>query len=117
MSVETGSQSLLIEVMGNETDGTTQDEETVEDTHLKVIFGFFLSEGTTVSDEIDKAHGNTTINVQDKVVLLACGDTLDGKGVVEELVVGEALQHKLLDQLDTEIWVVAGLDLVTNTGN
>lgn len=34
MPVETGPESLLVKVMGNQTNGTSEDKETVEHTHL-----------------------------------------------------------------------------------
>lgn len=41
MSVQTSAQSLLVEEMGNKTNRTTKDEETVEHTHLEVVFRLF----------------------------------------------------------------------------
>lgn len=117
MTVETGAQSLLVEVVGNETDAATQDEETVEDTHGEVILSLLRGEGTAVAEEIDEADSNAAIDVEDQVVLLGGGDGLDGQGVVEELVAGELGKDVLLDKLDTQIGVVAGLDAVTDTGD
>lgn len=34
MPVETGPESLLVKVMGNQTNGTSEDKETVKHTHL-----------------------------------------------------------------------------------
>lgn len=36
MSVQTSPQPLLIEIMGNQTNGTTENEEAVENTHLPI---------------------------------------------------------------------------------
>lgn len=117
MSVQTSAQSLLVEVMGNETDRTTEDKKTVEDTHLEVVLCLFGAEGARVSEEVDEADGNATVDVENEVVLLRGGDGFDGEGVVEELGGWEVLQAVFLDERDTEIGVVPRLDTVTNAGD
>jgi hypothetical protein len=117
VTVETGAQSLLVEEVGNQTNGATKDEQTVEHTHLEVVLSLLGGEGTAVAEQVDEADGDGTVNVEDKVVLLAGGDGLDGNGVVEELGGGEVGLAELLDERDTEIGVVARLDTVANTGD
>lgn len=116
VAVQTSAQALLVEVVGNQTDGTTQHEQTVEDTHAHVVLDLLVGEGTAVAEQVNEADSNTTVDVENQVVLLGGGDSLDGNGVVEQLGAREVLLDKLLDQLDTQIGVVAGLDLVANTG-
>ena len=41
----------------------------------------------------------------------------NGEGIVQQAVAGEVLANILLDELDTEIWVVDALDLVPNTAD
>lgn len=117
MPVETSPQPLLVKEMGNQTDGATEHEETVENTHLQVVLSLLVGESTTVTDKINEADGNAAIDVEDKVVLLRCCDGFDGEGVIEQLCAGEVLLDVLLDELDTEIGVVAGLDPVADTGD
>jgi hypothetical protein len=117
VSVKTSTQALLVEVVGNETDTATQDEETVEDTHLHVVLDFFGGEGTAVAHEVHEANGNATVDVQDQVILLGSGDSLNGNGVVEQFGAREVLLGELLDQLNTKIGVITGLDTVTDTRN
>ena len=117
VAVETGAQSLLVEEVGNQTDGATKDEQTVEHTHLKVVLSLFGGEGTAVAEKVDEADGDGTVDVEDKVVLLAGGDGLDGNGVVEELGGGEVGLAELFDERDTKIGVVARLDTVADTGD
>lgn len=117
MTVETSAKSLLVEEVGNQTNGATKDEQTVEYTHLEVVLSLFGREGTAVAEQVNEADGDGTVNVEDKVVLLAGGDGLDGDGVVEELGGGEVGLAELLDERDTEIGVVARLDTVTDTGD
>lgn len=81
--------------------------------YLKVVLGFFGSESTTVPQQINEANSNTTIDVEDEVVLLRGGDTLNRKGVIKELVGWEALLNEFLDEFNTQVRVVSGLDLVT----
>lgn len=81
--------------------------------YLKVVLGFFGSESTTVPQQINEANSNTTIDVEDEVVLLRGGDTLNREGVIKELVGWEALLNEFLDEFNTQVRVVSGLDLVT----
>ena len=83
--------------------------------YLEIVLSFFGSEGTTVPQQVNKADGDATVNVEDQVILLGGSDALDGKSVVEELVSLEAFLDKFLNKLDTEIRVVARFDLVANT--
>ena len=117
VTVETGTKSLLVEEVGNQTNGATKDEQTVEHTHLKVVLSLLGGECTAVAEKVDEADGDSTVNVEDKVVLLAGGDGLDRNGVVEELGGGEVGLAELLDERDTEIRVVARLDTMTDTGD
>lgn len=41
VTVQASAQSLLVEVVGNETNASAQDEQTVEDTHLEVVLSLF----------------------------------------------------------------------------
>lgn len=115
MTVKTSTQTLLIEVMCDKTDGATKNEETVQNTHLHVIFRLLSRERTAVAHQVDEADSNGTINVENQVILLGSGNRLDGKSVIQHLARWETLLDKLLDELDAEVWVVAGLDLVANT--
>lgn len=115
MSVQASAQSLLVEVVRNQTDATAEHEQTVQDTHLQVILNFLGSEGTTVAEEINEANGNATIDIQDEVILLRSGHSLNSDSIVKQLGAGEVLLRIFFNQLDTEVRVVAGLDSVSNT--
>jgi hypothetical protein len=117
MPVETSTQPLLVEEVGNETDTSAEDEETVKNTHLEVVLSFLAGERTAVTDEVNEADSDAAINVENQVVLLRCCDGLDGQRIVEQLGAGEVLLDVLLDKLDAEIGVVTGLDPVANTGD
>ncbi len=117
MPVQAGLQPLLVEVVGDQTDASAQNEETVEDTVLHVVLGLLAAEGTRSSHQVNEADGYTAINVQNQVVLLGGGDGLDGDGVVEELGGGEVGLAELLDEGDAQVGVVAGLDAVADTGD
>lgn len=117
MTVQSGAQSLLVEVVRNQTDATTEDEQSVQNTHPHVVLDFLTRESAAVAHQVHEADGNAAVNVQDQVVLLRGGDRLDGNRVVEQLGAREVLLGILLDQLDTEIRVVARLDSVTDARN
>ena len=117
MSIQTGPQTFLVKVMRNQTNTPTKYEQSVQDTHVQVVFGFFGAEGATVSHQINKADCDAAIDVENEVVLLGSSDGLDSDSVVEHLAAREALFDELLDKLHTEIGVVAGLDFMANTGD
>jgi hypothetical protein len=84
MTVQAGTQSLLVQEVCNQTDAATEDEQTVQDTHSHVVFCFFRAESTARSQKVDEADGDTAVNVEDQVVLLGGGNSFNSKGVIEE---------------------------------
>lgn len=117
MSVETSTQSLLIEIVSNQTNATTENEQAIENTNPEVVLDLFTGKCTAGPHEINEANSNATIDVQNQVVLLRCCHRLNGNGVIEETGTGEILLCVFLDQLDTKIGVVAGFDSMPNTGD
>jgi hypothetical protein len=117
VTVQTGTQALLVEEMRNKTDRSTQDEKTVEDTHLKVVFGLLGAECAGVAEKVDKADSDAAVNIKNEVVLFASRNGLNSEGVVEQFGGGEIGKTVLLDKRDTEIGVVARLDTVADTRN
>lgn len=67
MTIERSSEPLLIEVVSNEADATTQNEETIEGADLDVLVRLLAGEGAAVTKEVDEADSNATIDVQDKL--------------------------------------------------
>ena len=86
MSVERGAESLLVKVVTNESNRTTEDEETVEGTnlivkefspgatqhahpitHFNILLSFLRVECTTITEQINEADGDATIDVQDEL--------------------------------------------------
>lgn len=115
MSVQPSSQALLVEIMGDQADASSQNEETVENTHLQVIFGLFWAKGAAVAHKIDEADSNAAVNVQNEIVLLGRCHGFNRNGILEHFAAWEALLHKFFDKLYTEIGIIARLDLVANT--
>lgn len=97
MSIQTGPQALLVKVMRNQSNTPTKHEQTVEDTHVQVVFGFLGAESATVPHQINKADCDAAIDVKNEIVLLRGSDSLDSDGVVEHLAAREALLDKLFD--------------------
>jgi hypothetical protein len=114
MSVQPSPQPLLIEVMRNQTNRTSQNEQSVQNAHLHVVLGLFSAESTAVAHQVDEADGDAAVDVEDQVVLFGGGDSFDSNGIVEHLAGWEALLDKLFDEFDTEIGVVARFDFVAN---
>ena len=117
MSVKPGPQSLLIQVMGNQTDASAQYKEPIQHTHVQVIFRFLRAESAAIAHHVDETHRDTAINVEDQIVFFGGGDSFDGNGVVEHFARGEVLLHKFFDEFDSEIGIVSGLDLMANPRN
>jgi hypothetical protein len=115
MTIETGAQSLLIQIMGNQTDAATENEEAVENAHAEVVLRLFGREGAAVAEQVDKADGHATVDVEDQVVFLGGGDCLHCDGVVEQFVGGEVLGDEFLNELHAKIGVGSRFDAVTDT--
>jgi hypothetical protein len=58
-------QPLLVQVVSNEPDATTEDEQAIQSTDLGVLIGLLWRESTTVTQEIDKAHRDATVHIED----------------------------------------------------
>jgi hypothetical protein len=117
MSVQAGTESLLVQVMGNQTNASAQNEQTIQDTHLEVILGLLSAKCSTVAHQVNEADSHGTIDVQDQIVLLGRSDRLDSKSIIQHLAAGEALLDELLDELNSQIGVVSRLDFVANSGD
>ena len=115
MTVKAGSQPLLVKVMSNQPDTASENEKSIEDTHVQVVLSLFWREGATVAEEVDEADGNTTIDVEDEVVLLGRGDSLNRDSVIQEFVRDKVLQHEFFDELHTKIGIGSRFDAVANT--
>eukprot|EP00128_Syssomonas_multiformis_P007856 Colp12_sorted_trinity150504_noHs@35 len=114
VAVQTLLESLLVEVVADETDGAAQNEEAVKSTNINVLLALLRREGSAVTEEIHKHDTDRAVNVQDQVGLLGGCHLLNFKGEVEQRSGGEVLLGVLLDDLNTEIGVVQGLDSVTD---
>ena len=117
VAVQRSAETLLVEMVADEANAAPEDEETVESANADVLVCLLSTKGAAISQEIDETDRNTTIDVEDEGILLGSGDLLDGKGVVEQRVTGEALANVVLDELDTQIGVVDALDLVADTAD
>ena len=67
MTVQRGAQALLVEVVADETDGATEDEEAVQGADLDVLVRLLGREGTGVAQQVDEADGDATVNVEDEL--------------------------------------------------
>lgn len=83
--------------MRNQTNTSTKHEQSVEDAHGQIVFGFLGTEGAAISHQINKADCNAAIDVENEIVLLGGSDSLDSDGVVEHLAAGETLLDEFFD--------------------
>lgn len=101
MSIKTCSKTFLIQVVSDEANASAEYEKSVENTHLKIIFGLFRAKGATVAHEIDETDSHTAIDVEDQVVLFASSDRLYGNRIVEHLAAWETLLDEFFDKFYT----------------
>jgi len=114
VAVETLLEPLLVQVVAHETSSATQDKETVQGADLHVVLSLVHGEGARAPHQINKADGDAAIHVEDQVLLLGRGDLLHLQGEIQDRVAGEVLLHILCQNGDPEIWVVLGLDAMSN---
>ena len=79
MAVERRSESLLVEMVTNETDATTKDEETVQRANLDIFICLFSSECSTVTEKVNKADRDATVDVENELDILVRLDIEPGK--------------------------------------
>jgi hypothetical protein len=70
MAVERCSESLLVEMVTNETDATTENEETIQRANLNVLVRLFPSERSTVPEEVNEADCDATIDVENELDII-----------------------------------------------
>jgi len=79
MAVERRSESLLVEMVTNEADATTKDEETVQRANLDIFICFFPSECSAVTEKVNKADRDATVDVENELDILVRLHTEPGK--------------------------------------
>lgn len=67
VTVQGSLQPLLVKMMTDETDATTENEETVECTDLDVLLSFIRIESAAIAEQVDEADRNATIDVKDEL--------------------------------------------------
>jgi hypothetical protein len=68
VSVKRLLEQLLVEVMTDETDRSTENEKTVKSSTLEVIGSLVFGKGTTSAEEITEGSGDSTIDVENEGV-------------------------------------------------
>lgn len=63
-------------------------------------------EASRMTKEINKGNSNDTINVENEVGLLGCGELLNFQGIVKEGCGREVFQDEFLDDLHTLVRIV-----------
>eukprot|EP00052_Salpingoeca_macrocollata_P018756 m.154460 g.154460 ORF g.154460 m.154460 type:complete len:427 (-) comp20789_c0_seq1:2231-3511(-) len=115
VAVEPLLQAALVNVVAEETGGTTQHKQPVQAANFHILVGLLKSESARLSQQVHKGHCNGAVHVQDQVGLLLGGDLLDLQRVVEQRCLGKVLLHVVLDDNHAHIRVLQRLDAVTNS--
>ncbi len=69
-SVQASPQPLLIQEMGNQPNTPSEHEQTIEHAHPQVVLSLLWREGAAVAEQINEAHGDAAVHVENEVVLL-----------------------------------------------
>lgn len=117
MPVQPSPQAFLIQEVRDQTDTPPQDKQTVEHSHVEIIFGFFRRESTAISEEINEADGDAAVNVEDQIVLFGRGHGLNCDGVIEKFGAGKVFVDEIFNQFNAEVGVLARFDAVADTGD
>lgn len=114
MTIQPLLQPLLIQIMSNESNTTTQHKQPIQCPNLYVLGRFFRCKRPRMSQQIHKQDTYGPIHVQNKIILLLRGDVLDLEGVVQEGRGGKALMRKVHQDTNTEIRVGFGFNFMTD---
>lgn len=68
VAVQRRAEALLVEVVPDEPDAAPKYEQTVKRADLDVLVRLIRGERSTVTEQVDKADGDATIDVQDELM-------------------------------------------------
>merc|ERR1719199_1803067 len=109
VAVEGLFETLLVQVMADEAYGAAQNKETIQASTFDYLVGLLAAEGATTPNHINEAHCNASINIEDEVRTFFRSDLLDFQSVLQNRVVAEVFQRKLLDDLHPLVWIAQRL--------
>jgi len=67
MAVEGCSEPLLVKMVTNEADATTENEKTVQCANLDILISFLSSERAAITEEIDEANCDAAVDVENEL--------------------------------------------------
>ena len=67
VTVKRCTQAFLVQMVTNETDATSKNEQAIQCTNLDIFFSFLACERPTITEKIDEADSNTSVNVKDEL--------------------------------------------------
>jgi hypothetical protein len=67
MPIQRRPQPLLVKVVSNEPDTPAERERTIEGTDPDVVIGLLGCEGSRVTQEVDEADSDATVNIEDEL--------------------------------------------------
>jgi hypothetical protein len=101
MTVERSTEPLLVQMVSDESNAPTEDKQSVERANLDILVCLFGRERPTIAQQIDKAHRDASVHVQDERILLGRGHFLNRERIIEQAMAWEMLNHILLHQFDS----------------
>lgn len=76
VTVQTLLQPLLVKIMANKTHAPTEDKDSIQCTYLHKLICLISCEAATRPEKIHKRNTNETVNIENEVWFLGCGDLL-----------------------------------------
>eukprot|EP01137_Pigoraptor_chileana_P036093 Opistho-2@31092 len=115
VAVETLLEPLLVKVVANKSNSAAKNKQSVQEAHLQVLVGLLECEASARAEEVDHAHGNAAVDIEDQIRLLGCGDQFHLACKVEQGGRVKVLAAEVANNVDTHIGVADGLDPVAHT--
>ncbi len=67
VAVQRRAQALLVEVVADETNAASENEQPIQGTNLDVLIRLLRRESARVAQQVHEAHSDTAVHVQDEL--------------------------------------------------
>jgi hypothetical protein len=67
VAIQRCTETFLIKVVTDEADTASEHEQAIQCSDLDVFLSFFGSERTAVAEEVNEAHSDTSVDVEDEL--------------------------------------------------
>ena len=67
VTVKRSTQAFLVQMVTNETDATSKNEQAIQCTNLDIFFSFLACERPAITEKVNKAGSDTSVNVKNEL--------------------------------------------------